>query len=380
MGRIMGARLIRMKREWKTLAIWLVLPLLLTMMTMYVIQDVTDDSRIPIAVVKEEETELVESFIENLRENELIRVEELSEARAMEQLERHEVDSVYVFHKGYEAQVMDEQIRRVISAYQSNMSFAYPVTSEIIYSLALQDASRAKAAAKVKRLYMEMDRIEDFDPEAVMATSKERQAASHLLSSEFSYYTKDSQQAQSTSFLIRSWGIWALFTMIITFFIFDWLLRENNPNMRARWLYTASSFQGYALVSVMMYTGLLLVLDGIALAVFSTVFKERLSISFVLSLFAFRIIINLLASVVALSSKQKIIYYAKAIVISLLLTLSGGAIIPIDGMMKHFPWIKWISPVHALLTERIAWSWLLILLVLFVILLRRVGGAFASSK
>lgn len=370
----------RWKNDWKMLCIALLLPLILTLIVMHYMDKVSDDVAIPIGVVMEEQSDTAVNLIENMESVDLLHVHRLSYDDAMQQLAIHELDSVYVIHEGYEEQIEQETYRKLITAHYSNMSFAFPVTTEIVSSYVIQDASQAKAAIKVKELYATYDEVANWNAAEVMLRSEERQQETNLLSSSFQFHGEALTTKKDERFIISPWGIWALFTMVMSFFAFDWVIKENTASIQARWLFTAFSFKTYAIASLILYTGLFFIFDLFAMRLFAMYFNEAISATFILSLFTFRITVHLCAFFIALFHQKQFAYYVVSIFMTILFVICGGAIIPIDGLLRHWTWVGKLSPIHALLTHTVPVEWIVILSVLLIITLWKGRDSLDTSK
>lgn len=377
---IIGARLLRWKKDWKTIILWLLLPVVATTVLMLVGKEFTSDFKIPVAIVAEDDGVLIERLIEQIENGELLDVVLLPYDEALQHLARHELDSVFVFHRGFEDKLQEERYRNLVTSYRSNRSFAYPVTVEIIHSHIVEEATRIKATSRVELLYKEYGNIVDYNADDVIVSSKDRQSKTGLLSIPFSFYKKGEPVEKEDAFIIRALGVWAFIALLVTFFLFDWIIIENNAGIKMRWLYTRHSFSGYVMVSFMMYSLLLFLIDLIAIIILEKLFQELLSLQFILSVFLFRVTINLLASCVALIVKRKLLFYVSGLMISLFLAILGGALIPIDGLIREFHLVSKLSPITSLLSEGYPLEWLGCLVVIFFVLLRKAGGLFVRSK
>lgn len=367
MKNIVSARLMRSKKEWKSLVSWMLLPLILTVLIMQSVQSWQVETRVPIALVVEDATEMAERLVEDIADTDLLHIQFMNLDDALLKLEQHEVDSVFVIREGYEDNILSNRRNQLIVAYSSNRSFAYQAVVETIASFAQQDAARSKAAFVIKHLFMEYGMEKEWHYEEIIDSSRDRQQSEALLQSSFSYYKKENKANEELLPLVNAWGIWALFSIITTFFLFDWMLKENRPSIRQRWLFSKVSFKKYALGSFLLFTAIIYMVDIITAIIFTSLFQEAFTIHVLLALFAFRVTINLLAFLLASIYKQLFMYYTSGLAIALFLTVVGGAIIPLDGLARRWAWIETISPVHSVVNGTIPLLWLCILGVLLSI-------------
>ncbi|MEK5069091.1 ABC transporter permease [Sporosarcina sp. FSL K6-1508] len=354
----MATRWMRLKKEWKSLICWLLLPVSMTVLIMQSVETWQEEMKVPIALVVEEQTDMAVHLVEEIASTELLHIQFLSLNEALHKLEQHELDSVFVIREGYEDNILTNRRNQLIEAYSSNRSFAYQSVVETITSYAQQDAARSKAAFVIKQLFSDYGMIAKWNYEEIIDSSREKQKSEALLQSSFSYYDMEHTALEQTPPLVNVWGVWAFFAIITTFFLFDWMLKENRPSMRQRWLFTEITFEKYALVSLSFFTVSIFLMDLVTAFLFSSLFQEALTIRVLVSLFAFRLTINLLAFLLASVYKQLFMYYISSLGIALLLVVVGGSIIPLDGLTGKWPWIEQLSPVQSLLNGTIPYIWI----------------------
>src|SRR5690625_1744673 len=128
---ILKTRLIYIKKQWLSLLFWLLLPIVATVMIIHVTNAIQSDTKVPVGIVLEEETDLAEEFLHSVKQSPLIRVYETTEKDALHRLKQHELDSVFIIHNGYEKQIRKGKRDRLITSYQSDLSFAYSPVKEI---------------------------------------------------------------------------------------------------------------------------------------------------------------------------------------------------------------------------------------------------------
>ncbi|NYF25340.1 ABC transporter permease [Sporosarcina sp. JAI121] len=364
MRNIVSTRLMRSKKEWKSLLSWMLLPLIMTVVIMQSIESWQEETKVPVALVVEDETEMAGRLVEDIAATELFHIQFMNLDDALHKLEQHELDSVFVIRKGYEDNILSNRRNQLIVAFSSNRSFANQAVVETIASFAQQDAARSKAAFVIKHLFMEYGMEEEWHYDEIIDSSRDRQKSEALLQSSFSYYDKQNRANEQSIPLVKAWGVWTIFAIITTFFLFDWMLKENRPSMRQRWLFTEISFKKYALGSLLLLTAIIYAMDIITAIIFTSLFQEAFTIRVLFVLFVFRLTINLLAFLLASLYRQLFMYYTSGLAIALLLAVVGGAIIPLDGLARKWVWVEALSPVQSLLNGTIPILWLCALVVL----------------
>lgn len=371
------AQFFRLKKEWKSVICWLLAPILLTVFVMKTFGVLQDESKVPIALIVEDSSSLAMQLAEEIEKNDMLSVRYSELDDALHKLKQHELDSVFVIREGYGGSVLENRRNGLIEAYSSNRSFAYPAISETIMSLAQQDISRSKAAGVIRQLFQEYGMEEQWDYEEIIQRSEEKQKNESLLRTSFSYGKQAGQPDEKPMELLNSKAVWAFFTIIAAFFLFDWMIKESRPSMQVRWLYTSTSFKSHAVRILGLYSLLTVLSDVITLFVFHFVLQELVTLSFILPMLTFRVTLNLFAFLLAIVYRQLLLYYMTGMAAALLLTVIGGAIVPLDALSREAKWVEFLSPVRSLMTTTIPIAWLMLLMLLLVAWMMKGGRRIA---
>lgn len=115
-----------------------------------------------------------------------------------------------------------------------------------------------------------------------------------------------------------------------------------------------------------LYSLLTVLSDVLTLFAFHFILKETVTLSFIFPMLAFRVTLNLFAFLLAIVYRQLFLYYMTGIAAALLLTVTGGAIVPLDAVSKKAEWVEILSPVRSLMTTTIPIAWLVLLMLLLV--------------
>lgn len=366
MNAVLFTRWLHVKKHLFSTLLWIISPIFLTLLVSGLVSQVAGESKIPIAIVDEDESELSAALIQQIQAIPYLHVSIVSKREALYRLEKYELDSVFVIKRKYEEQLNKNKRNRLIEAYSTNRSYAYFAVVESISSLAQEDASRAKAAYEVRDLIAETEADLPWSFDEIVLESKEKQERTDLLQTTFRYSQSHlDHSAGSTQKGI--WGLWAFFSLLTTFFLFDWLVKEKSQRIKIRWTFTKTTFWHYAVTNLILYTLILLLIDGVMVVVTMLLGYGKITVSFMLSLILYRFIINLIAFIVAFSFNKTIFYYLSALVMSLLLAILGGAFMPIDSLVRRFPIAEQASPIYAFLHQNIPYGWCLLLLFVGVI-------------
>jgi ABC-2 type transport system permease protein len=377
MKAILAIQAMRMRKEWKTLLTWLLLPLLLTVLTFSTLNKLGDESKVPIGLVIEENSSHSDNLVQRIMDTDYLQVNILDLQEALDLLEKHELDSVFVIKDGYEEDILNNRRSQLLAAYSSNRSFAYFAVAETISSYVQEEATRTKAATVIKDLYEKYGSSEEWNREEIFQTSIEKQEEKQLITTSFSFQWTPTETESETTSLLSIWGIWTFFQIIATLFLFDWIVKANSPLIKVRWTFTKISLNSYISWNLLFYIVLLFVMDVVTLYVLHLLDLASPSARLFFALLGFRVTINSLAALLAKGYTNSFFYYISAIAISLILTICGGAFIPIDSIISRWPWIAYFSPVYSLLQGEIAYGFLAAIIVIAIV---KGGILSAASK
>jgi len=380
MKSILAIQLMRLRKEWKILLVWLFLPLLLSLLIFNMLNKLGDESKVPIGLVVEDNSSLSDDLVQRIMETDYLQVNLLDLPEATDLLEKHELDSVFVIKEGYEEDILSNRRNHILEAYSSNRSFAYFAVIETITSYVQEEATRTKAAVNIKNLYEKYGSSEEWNREEIVDTSKEKSASNQLITTSFSFQWTPTETANQGTSLLSIWGIWAFFQVIATLFIFDWIVKANSKLIRVRWTFTKISLNNYICWSLLLYTFLIYLMDIITIFVLYKLNLAAPSAQLFLALFAFRVTIHILAVLLAKNFTNIFSYYISAIALSLILTICGGAFIPIDSIMRRWPWLETFSPIYSLIHRDIPYGFLGFIIILFIHVLLKGGSPHATSE
>src|SRR5690625_1113544 len=204
---ILKTRLIYIKKQWLSLLFWLLLPIVATVMIIHVTNAIQSDTKVPVGIVLEEETDLAEEFLHSVKQSPLIRVYETTEKDALHRLKQHELDSVFIIHNGYEKQIRKGKRDRLITSYQSDLSFAYSPVKEMAVSYVQQETGRSKAAHIIQELGEQYHSNKQWSWEEITNKSKSIQKKENLLYTSFSFSNTSQTKKDEKLTLWNTWGL-----------------------------------------------------------------------------------------------------------------------------------------------------------------------------
>ncbi|HLQ98061.1 MAG TPA: ABC transporter permease [Candidatus Dormibacteraeota bacterium] len=367
MKSIILTRLIHWKKQWFHLLFWLLFPIVATTAIMLITNAIQDETKVPVGIVLEEDTPLAEELYESIQSNPLVRVYNVDERDGIDQLNKRELDSVFIIKKGYEDKINRGSRNRLITGYQSDFSFAYMPVKEVVLSYVQQDAARTKAIFVINQLSEQFAKQKQWTQDEILETSKQIQVDQQLLQTSFSFFNKSAEDKGNDFTLLHTWNIWALFALLATLLLFDWSIKERKPSIKPRFVFMRVSLKNYLLKNLFIYIGLLFLFDIIAIFSFSYFLDEEITLSMIGVIFSYRILISFGAFLLSLTTNNQFLFYSVSFLMTLIIAVGSGALIPIDGLLKRFPWIKWLNPLDAFLSMEYVNIWLLGCIILIMI-------------
>jgi len=359
MKNMMTIRLLWLKYEWKSTSFWLLFPLLASFIAIQLLNLATDSAKVPVGIVIEEPSPLTEEIIQQLSSQKAIEVIELRENQALKMLEQHKLDSVFIFKRNYDEGIANEK-KRMIEAYSSNRSYAYFSTVELIQSLVQQQATRGKLINEAKQLLTEYNRLDLFDEKQLLEDSKRRQFDKDLIELNYQIYNGTTMRNDVVPF-ISIWSFWAMFSMLATFFLLDWVVKERRQSMQIRWQFMREPFSSYALKQLSLYFALLFITDLLFMWIVGP-----MSLQLILTIFVYRFIVTSMAFFVAHLFKVPYFYYITGLFITIVFAVLSGGFIPLDALTKH---VKMLTTVHfpyAFLQNQIPYGALVIVIIGYI--------------
>ncbi|HIV73855.1 MAG TPA: ABC transporter permease [Candidatus Pseudogracilibacillus intestinigallinarum] len=365
-------RWLHMKRQLFSILFWLFIPFIATIVLVQLLDVVKDDTSIPVGFVLQEETPLALELAEKLEEESFFTIHLLSEKEALNQLEKHELDSVFIVREGYDEKMEKGNRHKLIHGYESDMSFAYVSTIETIQSLVQQQASRYKAANEVEKLYRQFDMPIDVSEEELIERSKEIEAERTLLHTSMKY-KGDEQRTSDAASIFSPMFIWVFISFLTTFFLFDWVIKEKNAHVATRFLFTRKSVTTYLFEHFILYTIGLFIIDVIAFFIFHLLYNEQISWKFFITLFICRYVWNSSAFLISLWIKRPFIFYLIGLSITFVAIVTY-----VIGIAAHSKLFTFLHPMEILLQGNYMNVWFLLNSVLLIIIFIRKEDSYVA--
>ncbi|CEA01392.1 ABC-2 family transporter protein [Metalysinibacillus saudimassiliensis] len=341
---------IRLKKQWPRLMLALLLPILLTYMVLALLPKA--ELRIPVGLVMEEQTALANMLVTTLQESPVLSIQLVTKKQALQQVETHEVDSVFIINDGFEATILANERRTIVEGYRSNMSLMYEVASELVSSRTLQLIGQYHTVATIQQMTKHAP-----DATTIIAGSNAYFKEHPILSTAIHYTDASAPVAPDEH--RHALIIWALFTSLATFMQSEWLRKELTPTLKLRLPFSKLSVTRYILTLALSYTLFFLLVDGIALLLFAT-----FSAKTVLALIAFRLTLVTIGYTFALLSKSALGLYQLSLLGMSLLFFTSGLLLAVPDSVRY------LHPLVALDTTSVS-VWLILAPAWFLLLLRK---------
>ncbi|GAB2568887.1 ABC transporter permease [Gracilibacillus alcaliphilus] len=359
MKEILSTRLLLWKKQWLSLVCWLLLPIAITIGFLSTVETVQDDFQVPVGIVLEDDTEASHALFDEIADSPLVSATILGETEALRKVKQHELDSVFVIRTGYEEQIHIGERRDLLEAYYTNRSFAYRPVKEMIVSIIQQETGRVKAANAVIALEQQLQGTQNLTVEEVVAKSREVQQEQDLLRHSFRY--QGQAQAEAGGFIQwNPWMVWAFVTLLMTIFVFDWVIKEQKASVSIRFPFMKYSFTFYMLINIAIYVAVFFIIDLATAGLFYGLYQESVSI---LALLTLRLMLCLFAFLLVSIIRNAYFSYIIAILWTLILVALSGAILPFGSTETAADWLPYVNPLYRFLTGELTIGWFILCLI-----------------
>ncbi|MFD1414066.1 ABC transporter permease [Oceanobacillus jeddahense] len=358
---IITTRWLHMKRQLLSILFWIVFPVLFTWILISGTELIQDQSAIPVGIILEEETEMATQLKEKLDSSDLIRVVEIENETEVRQLvATHELDSAFIIEEGYADAIQTGQRNQLVTSYRTDLSMGYTPVVEMIASFVQEDSGKSKTAYTVMDLgeALNSSSIPSFDE--IINEIYSIEESENLIFTNFHLLGEDNETDTGFSLFQNPWGLWSIFTLLSTFFLFDWLIKEKNAMASIRFTFHRFSFQAYLLYNLLFYSFGLFVLDLLTWGVFYVLYDEGFYLAQFIYLVSFRLTICMLVFLIGLAFKKLLPYYITAIIICLITIIISGIILPMDGIYENYPWVAILNPLRQVVYEEVWSGWTII--------------------
>ncbi|MDY0408626.1 ABC transporter permease [Virgibacillus soli] len=365
MKHIFITRFYQWKKQPLSLFALLLLPIIATIFIVHIFHELKDDTKIPVGIVLEEDTSFATSIVDALQQSPLVRITELQVDEALHQLETHQLDSVFIIKDGYEELIHKGMRNQLLVGYQSNLSFAYAPVKETLLSIVQQDAGRSKAAHTVLQLANDNGYGDKWTWEDITMRSKQTQDEENLISTSFSFDNQINASTPSNG-LLNPWTIWAAFSMVCTFLIFDWVIREKSTFIYSRYAFMKDSYAVFIIKNLIIYFLLFLICDLATIAVFHYSLNQDIQFNILWQILSFRFIVILCACIIANNFKKVFAYYGFSLMFSILCMIFSGNYME-KFVLQKLTWMNHLNPLAVFQDHHLHYVGITVYIVFFFI-------------
>lgn len=328
------SRWILLKRHRLKLIFWLFIPLFVTVGVVYVTSNVSEDFRVPVAVVDEANIEETDRIIKGLEESNYIRIDQFESSEkddALRVLEQYQYDSVLVFGEDFEDKILSGERRNMVETYYTDRSFAYSTVKELLASLIQESLNSHRITEQIQDLEMELFNETTIESETILETKNQIDTDTNLVSQNFTFKGEENMEEKDST--IDPWLVWAYVSLLTTVFIFDFVTRETRNETQQRFVFLNYSFKTFMMTSFLAMLIVMYMFDLVTLLIIKSMFDQSVSI---VSLLIYRAIANIIVFIVAYYSRSKLSLYRNGL----------GLIGILLGLHIIMPFLNGISSFH----------------------------------
>lgn len=338
---MLRARWLLLKVHRGKIFFWLLTPIFITIAIVYLLTNVSEDFRIPVAVVTEEKSVEADKIIDGLEESEYISIEHFDGSEkdiVLRDLEQYQYDSVLVFDEGFQDKITTGERRDMVETYYTDRSFAYSTVKELLASLIQESLNQLRITEQIQEMEMEFLNVNNIKAEEVLATKAKIDEDINLVSQNFTFQGEATEADENNT--LNPWLIWSYITILATVFAFDFVTRETLSDTKLRFTFLKYSFKSFMLLTLVTTTLVMYLVDLSAMYIFRSMFEYEMS---PISLLIFRLITNISSFMIAYYSASNLSLYRNGL-------LTGGLLIGLHAVMPYIS-LSSVHPVIALLEQ-----------------------------
>ncbi|WP_243355928.1 ABC transporter permease [Bacillus litorisediminis] len=358
------------------LLITLFIPFMCTWIIFSLLEETQENAAIPIVIVDEDQSETSALIIERIKELEEIEVSQLKHEEAERLLLQGKIDSIFVFTKGFEEKLKEEDRDQTILVKRTSNAIAYGIVQELLASEVTRISSNMKAANTVVQYYRSLQPELETDKvwEEAYLHSDQYWDPEPLMGIEYEMYDVKAQTIETadTGFTADFWQIWSFMTLLMVLTSFQWYIRVTDEALASRMKTTLGGTQVYVLGVGGAYL-LLQVVQGVISVFLYNVFFETdwRQMGYVIWLTVIAFALGLL---LAHYLHNKGSYYVTAFFLSGLFAVLGESFFPISDLYAPLEKAAFLSPIGTVQGEIVSWiSWSLLAIVIGIWVTRKSG-------
>ncbi|MDV2684483.1 ABC transporter permease [Alkalihalophilus lindianensis] len=308
---------------------------------------------IPIAVVDEDDQVFSRAVVDHISNQERISAVTTNRDEARDMLLRHEVDTVYVIKKDFEAALKREDRRETIEVWTSPHSLTTGIVNEVIASMVVRLTSSVNAADRVlvlsSLLELPLEAGEDVVWQEIFDFSESQWEPEPLLTINYRDGSSDGATSNTTGQWLNPYlGMWTFFTLLISILVTDWVIREKGlilPRVRS----TFAGIRKYLVVHLMVYVSFFMLQTLATYFILLYLNKVEPSVSLFVSMILFGCVSMTISFLLAAWSSNLVRYYIIGMMMVVGLSLLGGSFIPVHELAEGLRITSTFLPHHVVI-------------------------------
>lgn len=366
------ARWLLIKLQLPKILLWLILPLLLTLVVTSVINNTKEDFTVPAAVIVHENSVEAEIFTAGLKSSEFMDVEVFNTTNStavLRELEQYRLDSVFILPEDFAEKIREGQRRNLIETYYTDRSIYYEPAKELAASLVQEKMGEYTTVDYVLELQNNLLAETNVTAEGVAAERQRIETDTNLVEQTFYFLGEPAGDEETPAF--HPWIVWAYITFTVNIFTFDFVTRETISSARVRFNFMKHSYTKFMLLTLVLMTAVMLIIDSVTYVVIKEVLEADISF---LSLVMYRIVINVIAFLLAISVKSPVKLYQAAVALTII-GLALQLVMPVIVSLTGLSLISSLHPVQMFVENELNILWFILSAVLILIWIWRDNNA-----
>ncbi|MGM7702992.1 ABC transporter permease [Pseudalkalibacillus sp. Hm43] len=326
----------------------LILPLVVFWTAEQLLKQGSDELKVPVIMVNEENDETVQTIIERVKQNKTLRVMEHSKTTALEMLERNQAEAAVLFTKNLAEQLKQGKIKNVIHLYEAPNAISTGLIEEFVASEVIRLASNGKAATYLDeefngdKLYEYAWKYTDqqWEPQPLMTVSYELDGQS---------VAAEKQSSDGSTLLF---GLLSIYILLINFYLQDWVLTERRSGIASRTrMLGVSKLTRY--ISNLVGTSFLLLLTLLPVSLYLLIgFTDFFQKGWMIAGYLFACIG--ISFFIANLFTEKMFYHLTAVAFTIVTGILGGSFIKLEEFSGRLMLAAEYTPQHWLLSGLIS--------------------------
>ncbi|MFL0472975.1 ABC transporter permease [Priestia sp. 179-F W1.4 NHS] len=326
------------------------LPLIGTVISSSFLAKVQSDSKIPVALVDQDHSNMSKQVLDRLRKTTEIQFLSMNEEQARKQLEKNKIDSIFVFPNGFQQEVAAGNYQGVIDLLTLPSSVATEAVREVVASEVTRLTTNVKAANEVRFLYKvyHIHAGPDLWKEAYHYTDNQWKPKP-LMTIDYEAQGTKKYKKQGSVQMTGYVPLWGFFTLLLCCITSDWMIKERS-HLFKRMKTMQKGLYGYIRSVSAAYAVLYVLQALISFALFEWLYGAE-SYGVLLYMCIYVIVCVAFSTWLASESQRVGSYYMISVVTVTGLSIIGGSFFPVGELSATIERISQWLPQHLLLYQ-----------------------------